>query len=231
MGNTEFVGFGHDAVSWFEGLEQDNSKEYFTATRNQWETQIRDPLTALLHDLSLEFGGTVRVFRQNRDVRFSPDKSPYKLTTYGTLERSDAVAGLYAEISKLGLYAGTGYHELARDQLERFRAAVLDEASGAALADLLASLTAAGLEPLLMLAPLKTVPRGYPHDHARVALLRQKDLIMGKHMPPSAALASRAAREHVAWVWHTAAPLNAWLDQHVGASSIPPEVRYGRGQA
>ncbi|NJK35401.1 MAG: DUF2461 domain-containing protein [Oscillatoriales cyanobacterium SM2_2_1] len=74
----EFFGFSNDAVSWFVGLEQDNSKEYFHATRGQWESQVLGPLTAMLEALTGEFGGTVRIFRQNRDVRFSRDKSPYK---------------------------------------------------------------------------------------------------------------------------------------------------------
>ncbi|NJO85265.1 MAG: hypothetical protein HC828_22655 [Blastochloris sp.] len=54
-----FAGFGPDAVAWFEGLERDNSKSYFEATRSQWETQVRDPLMLLLSELTAEFGGTV----------------------------------------------------------------------------------------------------------------------------------------------------------------------------
>ena len=40
-------------------------------------------------------------------------------------------AGLYAQLSvNGGLYAGTGYYRLARDQLERYRAAVADAPPG-----------------------------------------------------------------------------------------------------
>lgn len=224
----DFVGFGSDAVNWFVGLEQDNSKEYFNATRHQWETQVRDPLHALLHELAQEFGGTVRTFRQNRDVRFSPDKSPYKTTTAGLIEQPHSQAALYAQMSAHGLYAATGYHELARDQLERFRDAIVVEESGSELAAILQAITAAGLSSTPLSPPLKTAPRGYPREHPRIALLRQKDLIVGNTLPPGAELTSRAALDHVAHVWRAGAPLAAWLDKHVGASSIPPEVRYGR---
>ena len=42
----------------------------------------------------------MRVFRQHRDVRFSPDRSPYKTRTYGLLQGTPrAAGGLYAELS------------------------------------------------------------------------------------------------------------------------------------
>src|SRR5213075_2841262 len=105
--NVPFNGFGKDAVTWFKGLADDNSKAYFDRTRSVWETQIRDPLAALFGQLTEEFGGRVKIFRQNRDIRFSPNKSPYKLNTYGLImERPKTPTGLYASISATGLYAG-----------------------------------------------------------------------------------------------------------------------------
>ena len=80
-----FDGFGAEVFEWFTGLERDNSKRYFAATRTRCESEVRGGLEAMLDELCAEFGGVVRVFRQQRDVRFSPDKSPYKLQTYGLL--------------------------------------------------------------------------------------------------------------------------------------------------
>ena len=117
-----FSGFSPDAFAWFAGLERDNTKAYFTATREVYETQVREPLEEMLEELAVDFGGHVKMFRQNRDVRFSPDKSPYKTTTYGILyEVAVPGDGLYAQLSARGLYAGTGYYRMARDQLERYR--------------------------------------------------------------------------------------------------------------
>ena len=121
---TRFEGFGLEVLAWFEGLEADNSKEYFAASRDFFEESIRDQMAALLGELSEKFGGEVKMFRQNRDIRFSPDKSPYKTNTYGVLYGSDIAAqGLYASISARGLVAGSGYHVMARDQLDRYREA------------------------------------------------------------------------------------------------------------
>ena len=169
----------------------------------------------------------MRVFRQQRDLRFTRDKSPYKTRTYGVLQGvPGAAAGLYAQLSARGLYAGTGYHELARDQLERFRAAVADDVTGPTLAAAAAAAENAGLE--LAGESLRTAPRGYPRDHPRIDLLRRRQLIAGRALPGTGGIGRDAALGHVAGTWRAAAPLNGWLNEHVGASTIPPQGRRAR---
>jgi uncharacterized protein (TIGR02453 family) len=209
---------------WFAGLERDNSKAYFTATRERYEDDVRGGLEAMLDELSGEFGGEARVFRQQRDLRFTPDRTPYKTRTYGVLQGvPKAAAGLYAQISSRGLYAGTGYYRMARDQLERFRAAVADDRTGPALAAAVAAAQDGGLE--LEGERLRTAPRGYPREHPRIELLRRKALIAGRALPGEGGIGRDAALEHVAGAWRAAAPLNLWLDEHVGASTLPPQRR------
>jgi uncharacterized protein (TIGR02453 family) len=211
---TAFDGFGAGAVAWFEGLERDNSRAYFTATRTTYDDEVRGPFEAMLAELTGAFGGDVHVFRQHRDTRFSADKSPYKTRTYGVLHSAGEGNAHYAEVSARGLYAAAGYWRMAADQLARYHEAVLaDDALAAAIG----AVERAGLE----LAPpaLKTAPRGMPRDHPRVALLRYKDLIAGRRLAPGPALATRAALEHVAATWRAARPLTAWLDEHVGATA------------
>jgi uncharacterized protein (TIGR02453 family) len=210
--------FGAGAIGWFEGLERDNSRAYFAATRATFEDEVRGPFERMLDELCAEFGGEAKVFRQHRDVRFSRDKSPYKTRTYGILHSlPGSAAALYAEISARGLYAASGYWRMASDQLTRYRAAVDDDVVGEALAGVVVAAREAGLE----LAPpaLKTAPRGMARDHPRGELLRYKDLIAGRRVAPGPALATRAARDHVATIWSAARPLVAWLDEHVGASA------------
>jgi uncharacterized protein (TIGR02453 family) len=221
-----FDGFGPDVFAWFAGLERDNTKAYFTATRERYELEVRGPLEALLDELSGVFGGEARVFRQQRDLRFTPDKSPYKTRTYGVLAGAPGGgAGLYAELSARGLYAGTGYHQLARDQLERFRAAVADDHFGPALAEAAGAAEAAGLE--LAGVSLRTAPRGIARDHPRIELIRRRALIAGRALAGTGGIDRRHGLAHVAGAWRAAAPLNAWLDEHVGPSTLAPD---GRGR-
>ncbi len=221
-----FTGFSTQAFAWFAGLERDNTKAYFTASREVYETQVREPLEEMLEELAADFGGHVKMFRQNRDVRFSPDKSPYKTTTYGILyEVAVPGHGLYAQLSSRGLYAGTGYYRMARDQLERYREAVAGEA-GPALEAAAAGAEEAGLE--LAGDSLRTAPRGYPRDHPRIELLRRKELVAGRAASGEGGLDREAALAHVAGTWRAAEPINAWLDAQVGPSRLPPEERWGR---
>lgn len=165
---SRFEGFGLDVRKWFEGLEADNSKEYFAARRDFFEGSVRGQMEALLTELGEKLGGEVKMFRQNRDIRFSRDKSPYKTNTYGVIYGTDiAPHGLYASISSRGLVAGCGYHMMARDQLDRYRDAVADTSSGPALERAVQTVEKAPLE--LWGETLATAPRGYPRDHERIA--------------------------------------------------------------
>jgi uncharacterized protein (TIGR02453 family) len=216
---TSFEGFGPDVQQWFRGLEADNSKEYFAARRAFFDPAIRGQLEALLHELSQEFGGEVKLFRQNRDIRFSPDKSPYKTNTYGILHGTDIAAhGLYVSISASGLVAASGYHIMARDQLDRFRDAVDNDECGSELDRRVAEAERAGLQ--IWGETLATAPRGYPKDHPRIELLRRKNLTLGARLQ-----SQRIGRDDglgfVSRTWRAAAPVTTWLDEQVGESILP----------
>jgi len=224
---TTFDGFGPGVRRWFDGLEADNSREYFNAHRDVYDESVRGQMEALLTELAAEFGGEVRMFRQNRDIRFSRDKSPYKTNTYGVIHGSALAAlGLYASISASGLVAGSGYHVMARDQLERYREAVDEDAAGRELQELAAGAQEAGLE--LWSESLATAPRGYPTDHPRIELLRRKSLSLGATKRFGRGINRDEGLRFVSETWRAAAPVTGWLDRHVGASALPVERRPGR---
>jgi uncharacterized protein (TIGR02453 family) len=217
---TRFAGFGPTVREWFTGLEADNSREYFAAHRDFFEESIRGQMEALLIELAETFGGEMKMFRQNRDVRFSADQSPYKTNTYGVIRGSDLAAeGLYASISATGLVAGSGYHAMARDQLERYRERVCDDAHGPGLSALTADAQAAGLE--LWGESLATAPRGYPKDHERIELLRRKSLSLGAILRFKRGISRGDGLGFVTTTWRAAAPVTGWLDTHVGPSTLP----------
>lgn len=223
---TSFEGFGPKVQRWFKELEANNSKAHFDDTRGFFEESVRGQMDALLSELSETFGGEVKMFRQNRDIRFSPDKSPYKTNTYGVLYGADLAAhGLYASISARGLVAGSGYHAMARDQLDRYREAVADDGSGAELAKLTTTAQKAGLE--LWGMSLATAPRGCPKDHERIELLRRKSLSLGANRKFGRGIGRADGLRFVTQTWQAAAPVTGWLDEHVGPSTLPANRRSG----
>ena len=217
---TKFDGFGPKVRKWFTDLEANNNREFFAATHDFFEQSIRDQMEALLDELTDKFGGDVKLFRQNRDVRFSADKSPYKTNTYGVLRGSEiAGEGLYASISARGLVAGSGYHIMARDQLERYRDRVDDAKTGPELAKLTTKAEKAGLD--LWGESLATAPRGYPKEHERIELLRRKSLSLGATLGFGRGISRTDGLQFVTKTWRSAAPVTSWLSDNVGPSTLP----------
>src|SRR5262249_56990162 len=130
----KFSGWPIEAVEFYEGLEADNSKTYWTAHKSVYDESVYAPMAALLAELKDEFGAG-KIFRPYRDVRFSKDKTPYKTGIFATLE-----SGGYVGFRAAGLTAGRGYHHMAPDQIERYRVAVADDATGPELVAVLAKL-------------------------------------------------------------------------------------------
>ncbi len=210
---TQFQGFGEDLPHFFDGLEADNSKAYWTDHRDVYERQVREPLVALLADLEPEFG-TGKVFRPYRDVRFSNDKSPYKTQAAGHAHGRDGHGSLYLHVSADGLFVAGGYWRMERDQVARYRAAVDDPTTGPALVRVVRALEREGWSRDG--DQLTRAPRGYPADHPRVELLRHKGLAVSRSFDAEPWLFHPEAVDVVAGHWRALAPLNRWLHRHVG---------------
>jgi uncharacterized protein (TIGR02453 family) len=213
-----FSGWSMTAIDFFDGLEEDNSKEYWSAHKATYDQDVRAPMQALLDELAGEFG-EAKIFRPNRDIRFSADKSPYKTNLAATLG-----GGGYVSLSGAGLGVGTGMYWMASDQLERFRAAVADDGTGGQLESLVAERRRAGAE-VTAHESLKTAPRGYPKDHPRIELLRLKGLITWREWPVEPWLATGKAKTRVVEHLRGAQPILGWLDANVGSSTLPEPAR------
>jgi uncharacterized protein (TIGR02453 family) len=215
---VKFDGFPDGMLAFYEGLEADNSKPYWTDHRDVYESCVRAPMEALLAELEHEFGPG-KFFRPYRDVRFSRDKSPYKTAAAAAIERADGTGGLYVQVSAHGLLIAGGCYESASDQVDRLRRAVADDVRGPELERVLAELRRRGFE--VHGEMLRRTPRGYPADHPRAELLRHRTLYTSRRWPPDDQLHSRAALTRVRTGWRALAGLNGWLHANVGASAEP----------
>jgi uncharacterized protein (TIGR02453 family) len=214
-----FKGWPAEALEFYEGLEVDNTKTYWTENKAVYEDIVRAPMEALLAELAPEFGEG-KIFRPYRDVRFSADKSPYKTNLAAHL-----AGGAYLQLSADGLGAGLGTYVMAKDQLERFRNAVADDRTGAELEAVVDQIRSKDIE-VTGREVLKTAPRGYPKDHPRIELLRHKSLIAWKEWEVNAWLGTAKAKDRVVEFLHDAKPLQEWLEAHVGDSEL--EGAWGR---
>jgi uncharacterized protein (TIGR02453 family) len=202
-----FDGIPLAALDFYEGLEADNSKTYWAEHKAAYESFVRGPIKALAEQLSSEFGD-VHMFRPHRDLRFSPDKRPYK-------DHQGATVGdYYFHVDASGLFVATGYYQMRPDQVSRYREAVDDDKAGAALESIVTAIRSDRYE--VGGEQLKTKPRGYDADHARIDLLRHKALVTWRNFGAPDWLPTVATADHIASTWRDMTPLRAWLDDHVG---------------
>ncbi len=146
----EFRGFRPQALDFLRRLARRNTREWFERNRAVYETEVRDPLRALVEEMDVrlarlapELTGDPRrsIFRIHRDVRFSADKSPYKTNAACQFYHQDAGrgagqdaegagAGLYFQLADGDCFVAGGLWMPARPALERIRDALAESAAG-----------------------------------------------------------------------------------------------------
>jgi uncharacterized protein (TIGR02453 family) len=204
-----FTGIPIAALDFYEDLEGDNSKAFWTAHKLIYDESVRAPIEALVAGLAPEFG-SAKLFRPYRDVRFAKDKTPYKTHQGAWFVESS----MYLQVSAAGLFVAGGYWDTSSAQVERLRRAVADDVAGAALTRTIAAVEKAKFE--LGGEQLTRVPSGYLKDHPRADLLRYKSLTAHRDLGCPAWLSTRRAQSEIAKAWRAITPLTAWLDTHVG---------------
>jgi uncharacterized protein (TIGR02453 family) len=207
---TPFEGIPDAAFRFYSELENNNNRDWWLEHKAIYDSAVNRPLTLLLAELEPQFGAA-KLFRPNRDIRFSPDKSPYK-TAQGAFASAAEGVGFYLQLSADGLLIGGGCHTHTPAQLARFRSAVDAPASGAALQAIVQEVETAGFA--VEGESLKTVPRGFDKDHPRAELLKHKSLTAGVDVGQPAWLATPGATVEVARRWEELRPLVEWIGRY-----------------
>lgn len=197
--------FGPEGVEFLRSLHENNNREFFTAHKSTYERAVRHPIEQLTA-VAQEKYGPGKVMRPNRDVRFSADKSPYRVEASMW---AGSVGGVYLRFAADGIQAGGGLYDPSRDQLARGRSAIAYQPGAAAqLRTILNELHADAYEEA---GPaLTTAPKGYDRDDPNIELLRLKHYAALRHLPASATQAQVEA------TWRGVEGLIAWVQQHVG---------------
>ncbi|SEL11545.1 DUF2461 domain-containing protein [Rhodococcus maanshanensis] len=210
---TAFSGFPVAALDFYEDLEADNSKSWWTAHKAVYDETVHAPMAALLAELEPDFGPG-KVFRPYRDVRFSKDKSPYK-THQGGFCAVRPGLGYYVQLDARGLFVAGGFYQADPDRVARFRAAIDSDLRGGQLETITRDLEAAKFE--IGGDRLKTTPRGFSVEHPRIELLRHKTLTASRLYASPKWIDSRRTATEVRKAWESMRPLVEWATDVVGA--------------
>ena len=225
--------FTKAALTFFRGLARHNEKSWFEAHRDEYEAEVRQPMRELIEDLDTRFaefapeiGGDPKrsMFRINRDIRFSKDKSPYKTHAACWFHHLNAArtVGSEADAGSAGYYfhlepggrsmIGAGVWRPPRPQLNKLRDAIAKDPKGF---DKMARSIPSRFGGLEDEDSLKRMPRGYAGDHPAAKWLRFQSFTSGRTLSDaqvtSASLASFLAKEYESML-----PLVRWLNGALG---------------
>ncbi len=131
--------FTKEFTAFFKELAANNHKEWFDENRKRYHEHVKEPFDQLVKDLLIETGKidpsinvpyNKCIFRINRDVRFSKDKTLYKtnrsalISRFGTKNKS--FPGMYFEINPEELRIYGGVYMLDAKAVQRIREEIQD---------------------------------------------------------------------------------------------------------
>lgn len=171
--------FAPETTDFLNALAQNNNRDWFHANKSTYETWVKTPAkffsAQLSEQLSKAYGIKTKpkVFRINRDLRFSKDKTPYNTHIHMSFADSEANAAWMVGLQRDRLVLGYGCFGFHKDAFLDWRAAVAAQ-NGGALSQLLVDLGKSGCR--IEDPELKRVPAPYPSDHPRADLLKRKSI-------------------------------------------------------
>jgi uncharacterized protein (TIGR02453 family) len=189
-----FIGFSDAVIRFLHGLRKNNEKAWFDAHRADYESELREPSRALVdrmatlfaeHGLPLVANQKRSLFRINRDIRFSKDKSPYKTHIgiafpWNDLKEEEWL-GMYFAFEPKGArsirsYCGGGVYAPSSALLKRVRAKIATDHEE--LEELLGERSFTEAFPKgLQGESLKRMPKGYAEDHPAASRLKMKEFL------------------------------------------------------
>ena len=131
--------FNEDFLAFFKELAANNNKDWFDTNRKRYEANVKKPFEVYVTDLIAEVQGLDKrieitykeaIFRINRDIRFSKNKEPYKLTRSAIISpkgrKDKAFPGLYIELGPAHYRVYGGVYQPDKHQLYTIREAIAE---------------------------------------------------------------------------------------------------------
>jgi uncharacterized protein (TIGR02453 family) len=194
--------FSAETLKFLRALKRNNRRDWFNAHRDEYDTYVHQPMTAVIARLADDFRAfapelvaspKVSMYRIYRDTRFSENKAPYKthvaavFPTRGLPKHEGA--GLYFHVSPEGVWIGGGMYSPQPPQLHAIREHIASN-----LKQLRAIVESPAFRRhvgTLGGDKLQRVPRGFPRDHEAAEYLKYRHFIAGAEFPAAFAASSK----------------------------------------
>lgn len=169
-------------LDFLSTLKENNNRDWFAdhkAAFQKEQKKAKEFYNALLLKLKTHDDiESLKMFRIYRDVRFSPDKTPYKPHFAGSFVRATNKlrGGYYLRIRPGESFLAGGFWEPNKEDLLRIRKEFEMDASE--IREILADKTFIKHFGKLEGESLKTAPRGFDKEHPDMDLIRMKQFIV-----------------------------------------------------
>lgn len=217
--------FTDDYNRFFKDLAKNNNKEWFDANRKRYEKSVKQPFEAFVteaikriakHDKRVAIGPKEAIFRINRDIRFSKDKTPYKLEASAIISptgrKDHTVPGIYFALGPESVKFYGGCYMPDKEQLTRIREAILRDGKG--LRKII------GAKPFIALfgevqgEANKVLPGEFKAHAAKEPLIANKQFYVGAEKP-SKLVTDPKLMETFMDHWLGMCAFNTWLEKAI----------------
>lgn len=134
--------FSEEYHKFFKGLARNNKKEWFDKNRKIYDHYVKAPFYAFVEEMIVRIhadnpdvliNAKEAIFRINRDIRFSKDKTPYKthmaaLISPGGRKARDT-PGFYFQFGYSGIRIYSGVHQVQKEKLYQIRSHLAENLS------------------------------------------------------------------------------------------------------
>jgi uncharacterized protein (TIGR02453 family) len=212
----------NDILFFLTELKQNNSKEWFDANRDRYQglrKNFMDFLFSLiqaLHEMDPSIGipePKECIFRINRDIRFSKDKTPYK-TNFGAYisngGRKSSYAGYYLNLEPKNCFAAGGLYMPDKDQLKAVREEINYQPE--VFRKIIESPEFKKQFGSLSDDRLKTAPMGYDKNDPDIDLLRYKSFSVSAGVHDDLITEKKFISELIS-IFETLKPLNDFINR------------------
>lgn len=208
-------------LKFLKQLSENNNKEWFDAHRKTYENSKAEfeSVVKLVVEKCIEFDNQLLgleakkcLFRINKDVRFSKDKSPYKLNMGASINpggKKSMIPGYYIHIEPGNSYLAGGCYQPMPEVLAAIRQEI--DYNSAELKKILAAKDFKKyFKELSQEDKLKTAPKGYEKTHPDISFLQLKHFI-AVHSLKDEEVLHKNFPTYAAKVFKAMYPLNLFL--------------------
>ncbi|MEN8764279.1 MAG: DUF2461 domain-containing protein [Wenyingzhuangia sp.] len=169
--------------NFLNALKENNNRDWFAENKSWFveeESKLKSFFTNVMDGLNeQDVIESMKAYRIYRDIRFSKDKTPYKIYRSCSFKRStDALRGGYhLEITPKGSFLACGFWQPNKEDLFRIRKEF--EADTEEINEIISSSAIQKyFGGFYKGEALKTAPKGFDKEHQAIEFIRKKDFLL-----------------------------------------------------